>query len=90
MEVVFEDIFACLEDQYVLKAAPPPPVSAASLSPEVSAAICASLLTAAGAREDHGVTSIEALKSLDEEQLVTLGVPRDAVPRLRFSLGGFQ
>jgi hypothetical protein len=37
-----------------------------------------------------GVTSVDALLHLDDEQLVALGVPRDAVPRLRFSLGGFQ
>ena len=30
MEVLFEDIFACLEDEFVLKAAPLPPVSAAA------------------------------------------------------------
>jgi len=37
-----------------------------------------------------GVTSVDALLGLDDEQLVALGVQRDAVPRLRFSLGGFQ
>jgi len=37
-----------------------------------------------------GVTSVAALLRLDDEQLVALGVLRDAVPRLRFSLGGFQ
>ena len=86
MEVVFEDIFACLEDEFVLKAAPLPPVSAAALPPEHSAAICAALLRVAGAREGHGVTSMDALLRLDDDQLVALGVPHDAVPNLRAAL----
>ena len=73
-------------------AAPPQSVTAAALAPDASAVICWSLLTFAGVPSAvaTGVTSVDALLHLDDEQLVALGVPRDAVPRLRFSLGGFQ
>ena len=73
-------------------AAPPLSVPAAALAPDASAVVCWSLLTAFGVPSAvaAGVTSVAALLRLDDEQLVALGVPRDAVPRLRFSLGGFQ
>ena len=73
-------------------AAPPLSVPAAALAPDASAVVCWSLLTLAGVPSAvaAGVTSVDALLRLDDEQLVALGVPRDAVPRLRFSLGGFQ
>ena len=73
-------------------AAPPLSVPAAALAPDASAVVCWSLLTAFGVPSAvaTGVTSVDALLRLDDEQLVALGVPRDAVPRLRFSLGGFQ
>ena len=73
-------------------AAPPLSVPAAALAPDASAVVCWSLLTAFGVPSAvaAGVTSVAALLRLDDEQLVALGVLRDAVPRLRFSLGGFQ
>ena len=73
-------------------AAPPLSVPAAALAPDASAVVCWSLLTAFGVPSAvaAGVTSVDALLRLDDEQLVALGVLRDAVPRLRFSLGGFQ
>ena len=73
-------------------AAPPLSVPAAALAPDASAVVCWSLLTAFGVPSAvaTGVTSVDALLRLDDEQLVALGVLRDAVPRLRFSLGGFQ
>ena len=73
-------------------AAPPLSVPAAALPPDASAVVCWALLTAFGVPSAvaAGVTSVAALLRLDDEQLVALGVPRDAVPRLRFSLGGFQ
>ena len=73
-------------------AAPPLSVPAAALAPDASAVVCWALLTAFGVPSAvaAGVTSVEALLGLDDEQLVALGVQRDAVPRLRFSLGGFQ
>ena len=73
-------------------AAPPLSVPAAALAPDASAVVCWALLTAFGVPSAvaAGVTSVAALLRLDDEQLVALGVLRDAVPRLRFSLGGFQ
>jgi len=73
-------------------AAPPLSVPAAALPPDASAVVCWALLTAFGVPSAvaAGVTSVDALLGLDDEQLVALGVQRDAVPRLRFSLGGFQ
>ena len=73
-------------------AAPPLSVPAAALAPDASAVVCWALLTAFGVPSAvaAGVTSVAALLRLDDEQLVALGVQRDAVPRLRFSLGGFQ
>ena len=74
-------------------AAPPLSVPAAALAPDV---VCKALLVAVDAGEcwprfvAAGVASVAALLRLDDEQLVALGVLRDAVPRLRFSLGGFQ
>ena len=61
-----------------------------------SAVVCKALLLAVDAGEcwprfvAAGVASVDVLLRLGEEQLVALGVQRDAVPRLRFSLGGFQ
>ena len=77
-------------------AAPPLSVPAAALAPDASAVVCKALLLAVDAGEcwprcvAAGVASVDVLLRLGEEQLVALGVPRDAVPRLRFSLGGFQ
>ena len=73
-------------------AAPPLSVPAAALAPDASAVVCWSLLTAFGvpSADAAGVTSVAALLRLDDEQLVALGVQRDAVPRLRGALGVFQ
>ena len=77
-------------------AAPPQSVTAAVLAPEVSAVVCKSLLVAVDAGEcwprfvAAAVASVYALLRLGEEQLVALGVTRDAVPRLRGALGVFQ
>ena len=73
-------------------AAPPQSFTAAALAPDASAVVCWALLTAFGVPSAvaAGVTSVAALLRLDDEQLVALGVLRDAVPRLRFSLGVFQ
>ena len=73
-------------------AAPPLSVPAAALPPDASAVVCWALLTAFGVPSAvaAGVTSVAALLRLDDEQLVALGVQRDAVPRLRGALGVFQ
>ena len=73
-------------------AAPPLSVPAAALAPDASAVVCWALLTAFGVPSAvaAGVTSVDALLGLDDEQLVALGVQRDAVPRLRGALGVFQ
>ena len=77
-------------------AAPPQSVTAAVLAPEVSAVVCKSLLVAVDAGEcwprfvEVGLTRVDALLRLGEEQLVALGVTRDAVPRLRDALGVWQ
>ena len=77
-------------------AAPPQSFTAAALAPDASAAVCKALLVAVDAGEcwprfvAAGVASVDALLRLGEEQLVALGVPRDAVPRLRGALGVFQ
>ena len=74
-------------------AAPPLSVPAAALAPDV---VCKALLVAVDAGEcwprfvEVGLTSVAALLRLGEEQLVALGVQRDAVPRLRCALGVFQ
>ena len=74
-------------------AAPPLSVPAAALAPDV---VCKALLVAVDAGEcwprfvAAGVASVDAVLRLGEEQLVALGVQRDAVPRLRGALGVFQ
>ena len=74
-------------------AAPPLSVPAAALAPDV---VCKALLVAVDAGEcwprfvAAGVASVDVLLRLGEEQLVALGVQRDAVPRLRGALGVFQ
>ena len=77
-------------------AAPPLSVPAAALAPDASAVVCWALLLAVDAGEcwprfvAAGVARVDALLRLGEEQLVALGVQRDAVPRLRGALGVFQ
>ena len=77
-------------------AAPPLSVPAAALAPDASAVVCKALLLAVDAGEcwprfvAAGVASVDVLLRLGEEQLVALGVQRDAVPRLRGALGVFQ
>ena len=81
MEVVFEDIFAGLKDQYVLKD---------------EAALCKALLFAVGAGDcwprivEAGLDNPRKLLSRFDNELEALGIPPDAFPRLRGGLGCYR
>ena len=81
MEEVFEDIFAGLEDQYVLKD---------------EAAVCKALLFAVGAGDcwprivEAGLDDPRKLLSRFDNELEALGIPPDAFPRLRGGLGCYR
>ena len=81
MEVVFEGIFAGLEDEFVLKD---------------EAALCKALLFAVGAGDcwprivEAGLDDPRKLLSRFDNELEALGIPPDAFPRLRCGLGRYR
>ena len=82
MEVLFEDIFACLEDEFVLKDEP--------------AQVCEAALFAVGAGDcwprivEAGLDDPRKLLSRFDNELEALGIPPDAFPRLRCGLGRYR
>ena len=82
MEEVFEDILACLEDDFVLKDEP--------------AQVCEAALFAVGAGDcwprivEAGLDNPRKLLSRFDNELEALGIPPDAFPRLRGGLGCYR
>ena len=82
MEVLFEDIFACLEDEFVLKDEP--------------AQVCEAALFAVGAGDcwprivEAGLDDPRKLLSRFDNELEALGIPSDAFQRLRCGLGRYR
>ena len=85
MEVVFEDIFACLEDESILKD-----------EAEDASALCKVALFAVGAGDcwprivEAGLDDPRKLLSRFDNELEALGIPPDAFPRLRCGLGRYR
>ena len=82
MEEVFEDILACLEDDFVLKDEP--------------AQVCEAALFAVGAGDcwprivEAGLDDPRKLLSRFDNELEALGIPPDAIPHLRRGLGRYR
>ena len=86
MEVVFDDILACLEDEFVLKGE----------AEDVPAQVCEAALFAVGAGDcwprivEAGLDDPRKLLSRFDNELEALGIPPDAFPRLRGGLGCYR